>query len=138
MVSIAAMTIEQPSLLNCDNFVESKFDKNTTICSQKETQDIAFLSSKNYNSVIKESAQVNNSVANRYNPQDVYEAVLPFILQNLETPKNDKFLAESLEIKLVQMRAWLKRAVEDGKIKKNKRPTTYEINKSKNLSLLNN
>lgn len=134
----AAISIEQPSLLNCENLVESKFNKNITTSSQKETKNIALLSSQNNSSVNKELAKVNNLSANRYNPQDIYEAVLPFILQNLETPKDDKSLAESLEIQVGQMRAWLKRAVAEGKIRKNKRPVTYEINKNNNLYLSNN
>ena len=69
------------------------------------------------------------------NPQNIYEAVLPLILQKLETPKNDRLLAESLEVQLGQMRAWLKKALSEGKIKKNQRPVTYEINRNKKLLL---
>ncbi|MGK7877606.1 MAG: DNA-processing protein DprA [Xenococcaceae cyanobacterium] len=66
-------------------------------------------------------------------PKDIYEAVLPFILQHLEQPKDDKSLAECLDIQVGQMRAWLKRAVEEGKVKKNKKPVTYEVNWNEDL-----
>lgn len=69
----------------------------------------------------------------KYNPQDIYQAVLPFILKQLKQPKDDKSLAESLEVQIGQMRAWLKRAVAEGKVKKNNKPVTYEINKNENF-----
>ncbi len=58
-------------------------------------------------------------------PKDIYEAVLPFILRNLERPLEDKVLAERLEVQVGQLRIWLKRAVEEGKVIKNKNPVTY-------------
>ena len=67
----------------------------------------------------------------KYEPQDIYQAVLPLILQQLKQPKDDKSLAESLEVQIGQMRAWLKRAVAEGKVKKNKKPVTYEVNHKK-------
>ncbi|MEO0836291.1 MAG: hypothetical protein AAFY16_09945, partial [Cyanobacteria bacterium J06642_3] len=63
----------------------------------------------------------------KYEPQDIYQAVLPLILQQLQQPQNDKILAESLEVQIGQLRLWLKRAVKEGKVKKNKNPVTYEI-----------
>lgn len=58
-------------------------------------------------------------------PKDIYEAVLPFILRNLERPLEDKVLAECLDVQVGQLRIWLKRAVEEGKVIKNKNPLTY-------------
>lgn len=106
------ISIEQPSLLNNNN-----------------------ISELNLQEVRDQSSTEPGENSHVY--QDIYEAVLPFILRNLETPKNDKYLAESLEIQLGQMRAWLKRAVKEGKIKKNKKPVTYEINKTQDILALN-
>ncbi|MDY6806213.1 MAG: DNA-processing protein DprA [Cyanobacteriota bacterium] len=63
--------------------------------------------------------------AAEHGPKDVYEAVLPFILRNLGEPLEDKVLAERLEVQVGQVRFWLKRAVEEGKVIKNKNPVTY-------------
>jgi predicted Rossmann fold nucleotide-binding protein DprA/Smf involved in DNA uptake len=70
-------------------------------------------------------------------PQDIYQAVLPFILNNLQQPKDAKSLAESLDIRLSQMQDWLNRAVNEGKVRKINRPVAYIVNKPvTQLSLL--
>lgn len=63
-----------------------------------------------------------------YLPKSVYEAVLPLILNSLKIPKTDKDLATDLEVQVGQIKAWLKMAVSEGKVIKNKKPVTYEIN----------
>ncbi len=74
----------------------------------------------------------------QFSPKDIYEAVLPFILSYLEQPLDEKSLAERLDVQLGQMRAWLKRAVEEGKVRKTKKPVAYVINQEGALlSLLN-
>jgi predicted Rossmann fold nucleotide-binding protein DprA/Smf involved in DNA uptake len=129
--TLKPIVIEQTSLLNCNKIAESNFSEKTTNILQAEV--------KNNSLVNKRQFKINNNqTQKKYNSQDIYEVVLPFILQKLEIPQNDQFLAESLDIQLGQMRTWLKRAVEEGEIKKNKKPVTYELNKTKNLSLLNN
>ncbi|WP_445626980.1 DNA-processing protein DprA [Nostoc sp. DSM 114167] len=70
-------------------------------------------------------------------PQDIYQAVLPFILNHLQQPKDAKSLAESLDIRLSQMQDWLNRAVNEGKVRKINRPVAYIVNKPvTQLSLL--
>ena len=53
-------------------------------------------------------------------PNDVYEAVIPLILENLEQPKDAKTLAGCLNVRLGQMQDWLKRAVTESKVRKTK------------------
>ncbi len=126
--------IEQTSLLDYSN------------ASYLEQANTAINYHVNSQQEIHKSSSDNKSINNtndyrvpiKDNPQDIYEAVIPFILKNLNKPKDDKSLAKSLEVQVGQMRAWLKKAVAEGKIKKNTKPTTYEINKTENLSLLNN
>ena len=122
--------IEQASLLDYSNTSFSDW-ANTTRNSQQEIQ-------KSFSDSTSNNSTNDYKISTKDAPQDIYEAVLPFILKNLNKPKDDKSLAESLEVQVGQMRAWLKKAVAEGKIKKNKKPTTYEINKTRNLSLLNN
>ena len=70
-------------------------------------------------------------------PKDIYEAVLPLILSNLEQPLDDKSLAELLDVQIGQMRLWLKRAVAEGKAIKTKNPVAYVAHqKGALLSLL--
>ncbi|WP_017717384.1 DNA-processing protein DprA [Kamptonema formosum] len=53
-------------------------------------------------------------------PKDIYEAVLPFILEKLQQPKDAKSLAECLDVRLAQMQDWLKKAVAEGRVVKTK------------------
>ncbi|MBD2516714.1 DNA-protecting protein DprA [Nostoc sp. FACHB-973] len=70
-------------------------------------------------------------------PQDIYQTVLPFILNHLQQPKDAKSLAESLDVRLSQMQDWLNKAVNEGKVKKINRPVAYVVNQSTTqLSLL--
>jgi predicted Rossmann fold nucleotide-binding protein DprA/Smf involved in DNA uptake len=69
-------------------------------------------------------------------PMTAYDAVLPVMLRYLNEPKDLKSLATLLDIGQAQLREWLKRSIEEGKVKKNKRPATYEINRPVSLPLL--
>lgn len=68
-------------------------------------------------------------------PKDIYEAVLPFILEKLQQPKDAKSLAECLDVRLAQMQDWLKKAVAEGRVRKTKKG--YAVNgEGVQLSLL--
>ncbi len=70
-------------------------------------------------------------------PQEIYQAVLPFILNHLQQPKDVKSLAECLDVRPSQMQDWLNKAVNEGKVKKINRPVAYVVNQSTTqLSLL--
>jgi predicted Rossmann fold nucleotide-binding protein DprA/Smf involved in DNA uptake len=70
-------------------------------------------------------------------PKDIYDIVLPFILNHLQQPKDAKSLAESLKVRKVQMDDWLKRAMDEGKIKKINKPVAYVLSEAvTQLSLL--
>ena len=56
----------------------------------------------------------------------IYQAVLPVILNNLETPTTIKELAELLTIGQTQLNSWVKKAVEEKKIIKLLRPVRYQ------------
>lgn len=74
------------------------------------------------------SSLINESNDNVERPKDIYEAVLPLIFAHLEQPKNTKSLAKHLDVRPTQMQDWLDRAVKEGKVRKNKKPVTYEVN----------
>lgn len=65
---------------------------------------------------------------NQSSPKDIYEAVLPFILNHLEQPKDAKSLAESLDVRKGQIDDWLNRAVKEGKVRKTTNPVAYVAN----------
>lgn len=89
---------------------------------------------ENQPSVIADSSAGMLFPVNQLSPKDIYEAVLPFILKNLEQPKDATSLAECLDIRKGQMDDWLKRAVKEGKVSKTKKPVTYVANQK--LALL--
>ena len=94
------ITIEQPSLL--DNI-----DRHATVLELNDDEQLA---------------------STKYEPQNIYQAILPLLLKELQQPQKEKILAESLDVQIGQLRRWLKKAIQEGKVKKNKNPVTYEIN----------
>jgi predicted Rossmann fold nucleotide-binding protein DprA/Smf involved in DNA uptake len=56
----------------------------------------------------------------------VYNVVMPIILQHLEETLSPDELAERMDVVKSQLNKWLKKAVEDGKIKKLSKPVRYK------------
>ncbi|MBW4667081.1 MAG: DNA-protecting protein DprA [Cyanomargarita calcarea GSE-NOS-MK-12-04C] len=70
--------------------------------------------------------------------KEIYEAVLPIILNYLQQPMDAKSLAESLDVRQGQMQDWLDKAVKSGRVTKIKKPLAYVVNQEAiQLSLLN-
>lgn len=70
-------------------------------------------------------------------PTDIYETVLPFILNHLQQPKDVKSLAECLNVRQIQIQDWLNRAMQEGKVRKTSKPVAYIVNQPvTQLSLL--
>ena len=59
-------------------------------------------------------------------PTSIYDAVLPVILDKTKTSISTDELAELLDVSKSQLNKWLKKAVEDGFIKKYSRPVRYQ------------
>lgn len=55
----------------------------------------------------------------------IYEAILPQLLEAMESWRSPKDLAEELEVRKVQLDDWLRRAVDAGKVEKKSRPVLY-------------
>ena len=68
--------------------------------------------------------------------KNIYDLVLPLILENLNQPQTLKSLAELLQVRQVQMGDWLDRAIGEGKVRKNKKPVSYEINHQNTLIMV--
>ncbi|MGJ3248516.1 MAG: DNA-processing protein DprA [Elainellaceae cyanobacterium] len=63
-------------------------------------------------------------------PKDAYEAILPLLLHHLDEPKGDKEVAELLDVGVGQVRLWLKKAIQEKYIKKEK--ASYVLNRDNN------
>jgi predicted Rossmann fold nucleotide-binding protein DprA/Smf involved in DNA uptake len=68
------------------------------------------------------------------NGSDVYDHILGLMLEVLAEPLDQKSLAEKLNVLPSQAKAWLKRAVEAGRVRKTKKPLRY-VRTSTPLSL---
>ncbi|MCL2926345.1 MAG: DNA-processing protein DprA, partial [Trichodesmium sp. MAG_R04] len=67
---------------------------------------------------------------------NVYEVVLPILLENLKKPQIDKDLAKKLNLKIFQLQDWLKIAKREGKIISENNSNVYVIYQDfKQLSL---
>ena len=56
----------------------------------------------------------------------IYQAVLPVILNKLNSPTTVEDLAETLDVNKTQINAWLKKAVDENKVVKLSRPVRYK------------
>ncbi len=56
---------------------------------------------------------------------DILELAWPTLRTILQSPVSEKQIAETLRLELSQVRAWLKRLVDDGRIEKKDRPVRY-------------
>jgi len=83
---------------------------------------------ENKTSIVADSFADMLLSVNQSSPKDIYEAVLPFILNHLEQPKDAKSLAESLDVRKGQIDDWLNRAVKEGKVRKTTNPVAYVAN----------
>ena len=59
-------------------------------------------------------------------PASIYQAVLPVILNKLDSPATAEELAETLDVNKTQLNAWLKKAVDENKIIKLSKPVRYQ------------
>jgi predicted Rossmann fold nucleotide-binding protein DprA/Smf involved in DNA uptake len=59
-------------------------------------------------------------------PTSIYQAVLPVILNKLDSPATAEELADTLDVNKTQLNAWLKKAVDDNKIIKLSKPVRYQ------------
>lgn len=59
-------------------------------------------------------------------PASIYQAVLPVILNKLDSPATAEELADALNVNKTQLNAWLKKAVDENKVMKLSKPVRYQ------------
>jgi predicted Rossmann fold nucleotide-binding protein DprA/Smf involved in DNA uptake len=79
------------------------------------------------NELVNEKQAVGDSeVRAQECPSTIYQAVLPVILNKLDSPATAQELAETLDVSKTQLNTWLKKAVDENKIIKLSRPVRYQ------------
>lgn len=61
------------------------------------------------------------------NEHDILELAWPLMRTILQSPTSEKQLGEALRLERAQVRAWLKRLLDDGRIEKQTRPVRYRV-----------
>ena len=105
------------------------------------TETIANFESVNNEVITKNPEENVNTISQDLTTisKDIYNLVLPIILNHLQQPKDTKSLADSLQVRKVQMDDWLTRAMNEGKVIKIKieQRFVYVVNQADTqLSLL--
>jgi predicted Rossmann fold nucleotide-binding protein DprA/Smf involved in DNA uptake len=109
------------------NCKQKKTQKNMSILDLPEIQKEPVKNNKQVET--PESPLVSNEVKTTYattSVASVYETVLPFILDKLESPSTVEELSTSLDVVKTQLNAWLKKALEEKKVVKLTRPVRYQ------------
>ena len=71
-----------------------------------------------------------------FRPADeIYATAKEVITKLLHQPKKDTEIAEDMDVSLSQVRAWLKRLVNEGVVTRKERPVRYVLNGARQLSL---
>jgi predicted Rossmann fold nucleotide-binding protein DprA/Smf involved in DNA uptake len=107
---------------------EKRNKRNLTIFDFQSTHKAASIEEQQpANDSVHEEASVLESESKAQEcPGSIYQAVLPVILNKLDSPTTAEDLAETLDVNKTQINAWLKKAVDENKIVKLSRPVRYK------------
>jgi hypothetical protein len=75
-------------------------------------------------------------LTDRQNMNDLFNLIWPYLERELQTFKTEQELADRLNLELIQVRTWLQRAMNDGKVTKLKRPVRYITASQQSYTLL--
>ncbi len=100
----------------------AKQEGNSTATKQKN----GGTSSTENETIVAEQPKSHTKESYQKKPVTIYEVVLPVILNQLKADMNSDELAKSLNINKAQLNSWLKKAVEDGFVRKYSRPVRYK------------
>jgi predicted Rossmann fold nucleotide-binding protein DprA/Smf involved in DNA uptake len=110
----------QGEIFNQEILIETN-STSETLEVNKIPEETAIIQNNNLNDELKSdnTSQCKSKTA--------YDLILPLMLDYLKEPKDEKSLAQKLDLQIGQLRIWLKKAVSEGKVIKNKNPVTYVI-----------
>ena len=131
--------VEWPHSINRDSFKQQLYGlvvksrekrpkKNLSLFDSHSTQKAAFIEGQDMLLYpIHEDAPVEVSETEvQARSISIYQAVLPVILDKLESPATSDELAEVLDVSKTQLNIWLKKAVDENKIIKLLKPVRYQ------------
>jgi len=115
LVSLAANRMEKNTERNL-----SLFDFQKQHISQSDEANIA---EKTETPPVEPLTEDSPVIAPEY---AIYKSVLPIIMNQLESPTAIDELSKTLNVSKTQLKSWIKKAVNEGKIRKLSRPVRYE------------
>ncbi len=107
---------------------ENRPKENQSLFDFQATQEVAPVEEPlPTNEIVNEKQTVDDSeIRAQECPSSIYQAVLPVILNKLDSPATAQELAETLDVSKTQLNTWLKKAVDENKIIKLSRPVRYQ------------
>ncbi len=107
---------------------ETRPKKNPSLFDYQAAQDAAFIEEQQTvtDPINEKSPVVESEIKTQECPTSIYQAVLPVILNKLNSPATAEELAETLDVNKTQLNAWLKKAVDENKIIKLSKPVRYQ------------
>ncbi len=109
-----------------NSFMEKQKQNNMTLFNQApQMSDQKINKNLSEKKTVADKLKIENRQESNSSPSPIYEAVLPLILHNLDSPLEPDNLAKKLEVQKGQLNIWLKKAVIEGKIKKLIQPVRY-------------
>jgi len=133
--------IEWQELISRDNLSQQLSDSAKSAKNNKQENLSLFdLQEQNISQVDKSKTdEKQEDVSTEIITQEstIYEVVLPVIISQLGSPTAADELSKTLDVSKTQLNSWIRKAVDEGKIRKLLRPVRYEkttSNKSNNMN----
>lgn len=137
LLNRGAIPIETSLFSKKDVSIKQYFNENSNLPQNKEIMvQIDMGSLINNHTKVQDAENISSLKKNKLNSQDqdiytdpidIYTIVWPHIEKQLTEPKSGEELSEVFNLKKSQVDEWLKRAIEEEKIKKLTRPVRYMI-----------
>jgi predicted Rossmann fold nucleotide-binding protein DprA/Smf involved in DNA uptake len=107
-----------PNTLSFGNFSPAQLDAGSAVAVSEQAASVNPTSAPT-------PALLHLTADKVHNGNDAYDHIILLILEVLAEPRDQKSLAEKLNVLPSQANAWLKRAVKEGRVQKTKKPVRY-------------
>lgn len=107
---------------------ENRSKKNPNLFDFQVVQEAAFIEEQQASTdpIPETESVVEPEVKTLECPASIYQAVLPVILNKMDSPTTAEELAETLDVNKTQLNVWLKKAVDENRIIKLSKPVRYQ------------